>query len=388
MLKGKNIICLSPALWNDPWTRKQKFMSLLAEGGNRVLYVEPVPVWGQVFGKGKTFYRCERPYPHLKKISQGLWVARFTPFIPFKYKFFKLNLFSLFELNFLFAAFFVRRWQRQLGMHDAVLWVYEYQWVRFLKHLERRLLIYDCVDEHSEYPFMKGKAYVTQRETRLLAMADIVLVTAHGLLESKKRYNPHTYCVPNGVDFALFSREYSQEEIPREMRALARPIVLYAGALHPWLDVDLLRFAATKKPSWSFVLLGPDFMNLKAALADIKNIHCIGYKEQKDMPAYLAASSVCIIPFKMNKLTENVNPLKAYEYLAAGKPVVSMRMPELDTLEGKVHTASSHEAFVGALEYALAHDNEQARRERREVAKKFSWELLLEKASVIIQERI
>ncbi|MBN1426307.1 glycosyltransferase [Candidatus Fermentibacteria bacterium] len=250
-------------------------------------------------------------------------------------------------------------------MPPDIWWVYDPIAASVTRHYPSRLLVYDCVDRHAAYG--GRRRLMDGMEATLLERADVVFVTAQGLV-SHCRGAVEVHYVSNGFDEDLFAAPKAE---PPRLRVIPRPRVGFIGGLAHWLDGDLLEAAARARPSWSFVLVGP-IAEVKGLLPEAPNIHWLGPCARNDVPAYMTGFDVGMVPFAATPLTRTVNPLKAYEYLAAGIPVVSTRMPELDHLP-IIRQASSPEEFVAEVQHALAEGmSEEVRRLRRQAAAPFS----------------
>lgn len=369
------IVCLSSMAWEGLWTRKQRFMHMLAGRGHRVLYVEPVaqPL-ARFLGKDRLRpgwrARLHRPDPgrplYVLTPPAGLPFAARHP-LPFAW-------------NRRLMQAVARGALRRLGLgEDVLVWTY-LPW--YPDRLRPRRLVYDCVDEHAAYPGVNS-AMIRAAEARLLERADLVFVTAEGLSAGRRERARRLVHLPNGVDAAAFAAPAAPAEdaaAAPELAGLPRPVAGYVGALYAWIDLDLLAAAARAKPSWSFVLIGPTDRDL-SALGALGNVHYLGPRPRERVPAYVRSFDVGLNPFRATELARHVNPLKVYEYLAAGIPVVSTDMPEVRRLGDAVHVAATREAFVALLERAASERHDPARvAARRAVAAEHDWDALFRRA--------
>jgi len=211
-------------------------------------------------------------------------------------------------------------------------------------------IAYDMVDEVSE--FKESPAYFREKEGYLLDNADLVVTTAKKLYERAKGHNRNAVLVPNGVEYGHFARARARLQRPADMPRPGKPIVGYYGAIWTWFNMDALEYAARERPGWDFVLIGTLHPSLKRRIARLGNVHYLGEKKYAELPKYLSNFDVAVIPFRKEKLTESVNPVKVYEYLAGGKPVVVTNLPELRGFPC-VATADGNDAFVAAIGKAL-----------------------------------
>lgn len=382
MFRGENIICLSSMTWDSVWTRRQRFMNMLAEQGNKVLFVEPpISIVTLLRFPEGSFNPTLKP--KIKKIKENLNVLTPPLLLPFQAISRLIN-----RMNQLILGNLVSSCQRRLSFCQPILWMYSPAYADILGKVRARMLVYDCVDEFSEYPGF-NKHLILNLERKLVMEADIVFVTAKGLLSKRRRLSPNTFYLPNGVDVQHFSQAQNRDlKIPSEISKLLRPILGFVGGIYEWVDLDLIEYLAKQKHQYSIVILGPvgKRVNVSNLSMKYRNVYFLGRKKLKDLPAYIKGFDVCLIPFKVNKLTSTVNPLKAYEYLAAGKPVVSVTMPEISHLERLIYFAESYEHFAMQVQIAIAEDCEEKVRQRIEEMKNYSWERLLSIACRQIQQ--
>jgi GT2 family glycosyltransferase len=181
--------------------------------------------------------------------------------------------------------------------------------------------------------------------------------------------------VRNAADFELFHLADSAAELAH----IPRPIVGYFGAIADWFDFDLLRSVALSRPGYSFVLVGGLGLEQDLAapesekLRDLPNVHLPGHKSYDRMPSFLSGFDACTIPFRLNEVTMATDPVKLYEYLSQGKPVVATAMRELEPFSELIYIASGADDFARKLDLALAEDSSHAREKRMEFARANSW---------------
>ena len=219
-------------------------------------------------------------------------------------------------------------------------------------------LIYDFVDDlqvfHTDDPEHLKKEHI-----ELLRRATLVITTAQILHEQVLPERPDALLCPNGVDYGHFARasEEGADAVPDDIMPLINkgaPIVGYYGALAHWFDYGLLGAVAAARQDLSFVLIGPDYDGSlkKSAVRHLQNVHWLGPKSYGELPKYLRHFAVGIIPFKLNRITHATSPLKLFEYMAAGKPVVATPMMESMRYPGVI-AAEGRNDFSDALDRAL-----------------------------------
>lgn len=254
-------------------------------------------------------------------------------------------------------------------------------------------IIYDFVDDVDVFYGEREK--IVQGHRNLLQKADIVIATARKLVEEAQAYRPDALYLPNGVEYEHFACFAPDEEpvLPTDLQpllALKQPIIGYYGALARWFDYDLLREVARLRPNYTFVLIGPDYDGtLEAArLSEIPNIHWLGVKPYSELPRYLHFFDVATIPFIVNEVTHAVSPLKLFEYMAGGKPIVVTPMQESMHYPG-VLVGDTPQAFAGQLDVALNLRNDLIYLEQlRKTAQRNTWEARAEEILRAIEMRL
>jgi glycosyltransferase involved in cell wall biosynthesis len=241
---------------------------------------------------------------------------------------------------------------KQLNFKDPILWISVFTAADFVGSLGESVSIYYCSDEFSEFPRI-SKRLVKELEEPLMRKVDLLIVTSKELLERKKSYNPNTILVTHGVDYEHFSKAQDKSlPVAEDIRNIPHPIIGFYGTIDDWVDLDLIKAMAISHPEWSIVLIGEVLTDIKV-LNGIRNIHILGPRKYTDLPSYSRAFDVALIPFKLDALTKCVNPLKLLEYLAAGLPVVSIALPELEQYGSVVNLAKNTGGFMSYVEVAL-----------------------------------
>ncbi len=375
IIAGEDIVVVEALAWDYNWGRRPQIFSRLSKS-NRILFVEiPDTIYSAL--KNRRWSLFFRWLKGPVKKNHNLCVYTPPPLLPLALKYSFVN-----KLNHILLTFLNKQLLKRLDFKNPLLWICLPTGVEQIGKLNERLIIYDCFDEHSAWDGRIDKNYILSMESRLCRKADVVFATTPTLLDKVKRYNPNAHLVPNAADIAHFAKAFSEETIvPEEMRHIKSPIIAFVGVVGSyWVDLNLIKYAASTYPEWSFVLIGPIASDV-SCLRGHKNIYLLGKREYKDLPGYLKRADVCILPFIVNDLIKHTNPIKLYEYLAAGKPVVSTPAPEVLAFKGTVRIAKDKNEFVQQLKEAVEDKDETARRNRIEVAMRNSWDIRLNKIS-------
>jgi len=235
-------------------------------------------------------------------------------------------------------------------------------------------VVYYCVDEFSEFTGY-DRERVLASEARLAGKADLLIATSRALYDAKRDLCRRAIHVPHGVDFEHFSTadRAQRNSIPNDIAALPRPILGFWGLIQDWVDVDLLARVARARPDWSIALIG-DIATDVSKIRGQPNVHLMGRRPYRVLPRYAEAFDAGIIPFKVNELTRAVNPIKLREYLAAGLPVVSTALPEVEDYRPHVDIANDADRFIEACETATQNDNAHRAAARREAMRRETWD--------------
>ncbi|MBL7995469.1 glycosyltransferase [bacterium] len=243
-----------------------------------------------------------------------------------------------------------------------------------LKRLPKKLLIYDCND----YPMgFSGALPIAENYFRkTIEYSDISIAVSEKLLEDIRKYHvTASYVIGNGVDYDLFANPEKKEQ-PADIVSIPGPIVFYAGVLSDWFDFDLVEKIVNEIPDVAVVMVGPSISPHVRSdverLSKISRIHFLGTKPHSELPAYIRAAHVCMIPFKRTPLIERFSPNKMYEYLAAGRSVVTMDYTEeIRRLRSEIYVAGNKEEFVGMVRQSLKQKADES--ELRKIAQENSW---------------
>ncbi|HZA50077.1 MAG TPA: glycosyltransferase [Myxococcaceae bacterium] len=347
-LRGRDLVVFSNDWDGDPLS-KTHIMRILARD-NRVLWVNsignrtPKPNAHDARRIAKKFTAFRRG---LREVEHNLFVLS-----PLAIPFFGSEWVR--RLNRMLLRRQIHHAARQLGFQRFISWSYLPASAPVSGTLGEELVVYQCVDEFSAFSDTNGR-HIAELERQLLAKADLVITSAQRLWESKRKLNPHTALVRHGVDWRHFARACDPATaVPEEIAGLPRPVIGFFGLIADWVDLDVLEACARAHPEGSVVVLGKVSPGVNVSrLQEIPNVKLLGRKRYEDLPGYCKGFDVAVNPFRINELTLNANPLKVREYLAAGLPVVSSAVPEVEAL-GLCRIARSTEEFLRCVDECLA----------------------------------
>jgi glycosyltransferase involved in cell wall biosynthesis len=261
-----------------------------------------------------------------------------------------------------------------------ILWAYVPQAEVLVEALDPSLVIYHCVDDIAAQERIDTASFRSAEE-RFATRADLVLASAPALARRLRTVSSNVLEVPNVADTELFSRALDPGAPDPAVGALPAPRIVFTGAIVSIkLDFPLIAELARLRPAWSFALVGPvgpgDPRTDVSQLASEPNLHLLGARAYAELPGVLRGADAGLIPYARNELTASIFPMKVYEYLAAGLPVVSTPLPALEGAAG-VTVADGVQQTVAALERELAGDSPSQRLARSEAARAHSWEARL-----------
>jgi glycosyltransferase involved in cell wall biosynthesis len=382
-LKGRDIVCVGFADWDtELWTNQHHLMSRLAVD-NRVLFVESLGLRRPQLA-GRDLRRITR------RLRRGLAPPRRADGLdilsPLVLPLHSSRLARAINRRLLPAL--VGRAARRLGLHRPILWAYVPQAEALIERLNPSLIVYHCVDDISAHSLIDTASFRAAEE-RFAGRADLVLASAPELVRRMRALSSNVLEAPNVADTALFAEALGDGEPDPAIAALPRPRIVFTGAISAVkLDIGLLAELARLRPDWSFALVGPvgagDPHTDISRLASEPNVHLLGMREYNQLPAVLSGADAGLIPYSRNELTNSIFPMKVYEYLAAGLPVVATPLPALEGLAG-VRFAADAPGIASQLEQALAEDSPALRAERSKDALGHSWEARIAEISAAIE---
>jgi GT2 family glycosyltransferase/2-polyprenyl-3-methyl-5-hydroxy-6-metoxy-1,4-benzoquinol methylase/polysaccharide pyruvyl transferase WcaK-like protein len=344
-----DVVSLPIIEWDFLFQRPQQLMSQFARAGHRVFYVAP------------SFRPAGPPY-ELRQRGENVFEVslRGAPLNVYRESLAGADLGAALETLDLL--------RREQGLQATALFVELPFWWPLAKDLRARYgwpVIYNCMDDHAG--FSTNRPEMLKSETELTSGASLVAASSPLLEEKVRKLNSNVLLLRNAGDFAHFSRG------ARKPESGSRPVIGYFGSVSDWFDSGLVAELAVRRPDYDFILVGNTHGADLRQLSKLANVRIIGQRPYEEVPNWLAKFDVSVIPFKRMPLTEATNPVKAYEMLASGKPVVSVPIPEMVAMRPLVRLASTAAEFETQIIDALAESNPEIVEERKRFASENTW---------------
>jgi lipopolysaccharide heptosyltransferase II len=288
-----------------------------------------------------------------------------------------------------------------LGMKrsNLITWISDPIQGDYMGLMNERVCIYDCYDDYFTYSNRNPLRSITRlmlQEERILKRADIVFVVSEELRKKKVKFSKNVYTVSNAADVALLSKACDLSTLMHSaISQISNPIIGMIGNLHQRVDFSLLRYIAVSHPEWSVVIVGdwsgadPKLIksDLIKQLKSMANVYWLGHQRFDELPKILRGFDVCIIPYAVeDPFNKSCSPLKMYEYLATGKPIVSTDLPSVRTESEVIRIGRSYPEFVREIAAALDEQGDFLKEKRMAMARKNSWDNRAQKIMSIIEE--
>jgi teichuronic acid biosynthesis glycosyltransferase TuaH len=282
----------------------------------------------------------------------------------------------------------VRAEARRLGFRAPLLWINSHGAGHAVGALRERAVIYDITDDWTTLTQSPHMIRLTQRQDQHLCQkADAVIVCSQRLQEMKAPLTNHLHLIPNGVHAEHYQRvAEASGPLPEDARPWKKPVLGYTGSIHAdRVDLCLVEALARRLPHATIALVGPIMLSPaeRQRLENFSNIALTGPKPYSLIPDYMRGFDACITPHLVTPFTESLNPIKLWEYLAAGKPIISTPVAGFRDYPQFVRLANDAEGFARALDAALAEAPATAEQRRAE-ARKHSWDARLEAVEAVI----
>jgi glycosyltransferase involved in cell wall biosynthesis len=339
MIEGRDIILFSNDWGGDPLSKHQIALRLAQK--NRILWVNSMGNRNPTV----SVHDVRRIFKKLWQFCRGCQpvatnIFRFCPLVlPFH------GNRAARWINHRLLALSLRRAYSKLGFRNLITLTFVPNSVDVAGTLGEELLVYYCVDEYSQFAGANRTA-VLEMERKLIEKADLVVVSASRLYETKRAHNANTFLITHGVDIDHFRKACLEETpVPDDARRLPGPVIGFYGLIEDWVDLEAIRHMATARPKWTFLMIGEVKRDV-SELRELPNVKFLERRPYGTLPGYCKKFDIAVLPFVVNELTLAANPLKVREYLAAGLPVVATPLPEVLRLGKLVHVATTPEEFL------------------------------------------
>ena len=390
MLTGHDIVYCAQGTWDGLWRSRQQLMSVFARQ-NQVLYVEGRPTARNALQHllGRHRARRERRVPSIRRASERLFVLRFPMWAP------ESDHFPFNRLSRTIGRLYMRAALQKLQMSRPIAWFSQPSMVGLVEAIPSACLrVYHMYDEYSAYGSQTAldQQRIWEQEKHLIRLMDMVIAVSQKLYDAKRCLNPHTYLVPHGVNYQAYLDALHDDVTPDSLRTIRAPRLGYVGLISDKVDLNMLKELARNHPEWSFVFVGEARVTSQVgawqALLAMPNVHYLGQVEVSQVPYYVKGFDVGLVPYVLNRFAENAQPLKLFDYLAAGIPVASVDVPAVREYRQYIHLAPGPGDFAQAVRAALSDTTFERCQARRDLAAQHTWEVRAEQISNLLETHL
>ena len=292
MNHNKQIVCISTHYWDDPWFRKQHFMSRFVKKGYKVAYIEPSFSMMQKPEEHRGRYQTNKLFSvSVEKREDNLYIIKPPRGLP------KWTTPAISRINYIYFSMMINRVLKKLNFEQYILWIYRPEYTPGVDCFQYEHLVYDIADDlvayQQETPYKA--LYIKKCMETLAFKSSLVVVTAATLYDKFKKTAKNICLIPNGYSAELF--EERDLEMPGDLREVKHPIIGFVGTLFSFLDYDLLEFIIKNNPDNSFVFVGNCEDNSRQRWTEIarySNVFWLGKKNKEEIPSYLNQFDICI----------------------------------------------------------------------------------------------
>ena len=374
-----NLVCFGQQNWDHCWTGKQQLLTRMARRGHRILYVDPD--WRQEPRDLPDEVRslvAAHP-PGLRELGPGALYGYTHPFLP-----------SLgWRLNVRLHRQLLARLTRTLHLPQATALALRPDQRERVDAVRPAARVYFAADEWTAFPGYgeQERRRLREEEEESLRQSDLALAVSPRLVQRLRTLQPRTWLLESGADVEHFSPLRLSRALPDpQVGELPRPRLGFIGQVDERLDLELLEDLARARPDWQLALVGRQRIGADlSVLEELPNVHMLGYRPYEDLPGVLRGLDVCLLPYRRNELTDSCSPLKVFEYLASGLPVVAAPLAGLGSAAEVVVQVQGVRAWIEAIGAALA-DPARGREERLAVARRSSWEHRVDELEARLEE--
>jgi glycosyltransferase involved in cell wall biosynthesis len=373
------VLSLAKEPYGPQWLSRQQVLTRLARYF-QVLWVNPAREWRRALRSG----RLRARETHIAGLPDSFTVYDPPSWLPVVYKPSWLG--KLLTRARLHAA---ARTLRRRGCSRIVLYIWHIDLAEAQELAPHDVSCYHIYDEYSDAEVERP---LDPKEERLIRSVDQVITVSPMMAERKGRLNAHSLQVTNGVTYEAFAQPGPE---PADLANIPHPIVGYSGYLKKQLDWRLLLALATRHPEWSFVFVGEkrphaEIRELLDEMAALPNVYFLGAKPSTELARYPQHFDVCLMPYRMNDYSKYIFPLKLYEYLAGGRPTVSMPLPALAGFGDLIPVATGVDGWEKTIARLLepGADSAERRGARQAEARRHDWNVIVDEIARSLVQRL
>jgi len=379
------ILCFSSSDWEGKWGSRQQVMQRLAQRGYPVLFIERQIGLEHLWRYPEMRrHKWRRWREGRQTIAPNLTIVSPPLLLPGRYHFRTVA-----RINQWIVIQWTQAYLRRNGLQPQVVWVYRPEDGGLFGHFGETLRVYHCIDEFRAGTVGRKRAVIDALERETLTGADIVFTNSLLTHREKLPFNVQTHRIPSGADVAHFARALDKETVvPEAIAQIPPPVAGYVGNINDKLDIALLTAVAQRLPNWSFVFVGqayPQAVDLHPLQA-LPNVYFLGRQPFAAVPGFVKSMQICLLPYTDSEYTRYRSPLKLYEYLAAGKPVVSTSHPEVAEFAEWVTIADDATTFAAAIVTAAAADSPAQQQQRAAIGRCHAWDARVDIIERVLQE--
>ena len=396
-----NIIYFSIDKWDIIWKKRPYHFAKELSKNRKVLFVEDAPPL-----KKRLLNILKGNIVYCSKLNKNLWRVYLNVRFPFKYKgFIKIKHFAL-KFNHKISWYLLRKIVKILGFSDTVaigndIYLYPIDEIRRLSNFNHHKIleiVYDCVDEHRAFPDADYD-FANYAEQNLSQNSDIVFFTAKKLMEKPEMKGlRNVYYIPNGVEYKKFIFPCITPTDFSQVRANSI-IFGYAGSITEWIDFEMMEEILNMDKSYAICLTGgfiykDEEKHLRNKIAELSRKYknrflFFGLLPYEEFLFYIKSFDICLLPFKIQEVTQGMLPLKTFEYLAAGKGIISTKWKEMEQFSDIISLVSNKKELKSAVSHEVALLNDKEAKKKRVIfAENYDWKKIVKDSIEIISEFI
>ena len=394
-MKNEIILCFGYAPYWGYWRQDHEIMQHISKN-NLVIYIENQLGYLDYKRTGKSVWtgimRIEEP----RWINPGLVVYSAPPRLPRSILFNSEGIKNKIAYRSIITSkklleFKVKKILNKLALNPTMFWCFEPFNLPLVGHFGEQISCYRVFDEVSLFPGCTPiRKSVECLEKNYIKNVDFVFTSSSFQFEKRKDLNPNTFFIPNACNFRHYNRVLNENlPIPQDIKDISNPIIGFIGKIDNRMDIELINLLSNSHPEWSFVFVGWGEKTLIDEIQAINrgNIFFLGEKKVDILPNYLKVMDVSIIPYIISESTKTMYPWKLYEHLAAGKPIVSTALPEVEPFGELIRIAKSKNEFLEYIEEELVANSNVEISKRVEMAKNNTWMHRIKEMEKIIEDK-